>query len=121
MCVRESLVPSEERHKPLERASVQRLKLLNNGITHFVHYRGCPLFRGKKCIIPMRNGHQCVPYSEFGVPFIKGSTVRRHLAFLTCSVREKEMVPVLKSMVEDEDPDVRYFSDEALTTIVDTK
>lgn len=34
---------------------------------------------------------------------------------------ESELVPVLKAMTEDEDADVRYFSGEALGSLVEMK
>ena len=37
------------------------------------------------------------------------------------SARDKDMVPVLKTMSEDEDPDVRYFSGEALGSLQELK
>jgi hypothetical protein len=36
-------------------------------------------------------------------------------------VCESEFVPVLKTMVEDEDADVRYFSGEALGSLTEMK
>ena len=38
-----------------------------------------------------------------------------------CSVCEKEIAPVLKTMTEDDDPDVRYFSEEALVVLGESK
>ena len=35
------------------------------------------------------------------------------------SVCQEQMLPVLKALTEDDDPDVRYFSDEALSLVAD--
>lgn len=41
--------------------------------------------------------------------------------YLISSVRESEFLPVLKTLTEDEDADVRYFSGEALGSIKEMK
>jgi len=41
---------------------------------------------------------------------------------ISCSrVRDEQILPILKNLMEDEDADVRYFSDEALTTVTEMK
>ena len=48
------------------------------------------------------------------------SRLAMHFVFLP-RVREEQILPVLKNLTGDEDADVRYFSDEALTTVNEMK